>query len=125
MTRSNARITKTAKNDRQQRIKELNDYIWSLQHKCPTITKINANMIMQFCQFSVMASDLSTAIQSKDINRVNPVELKEMMDAYASINKVVLALYKALQFDKIKDEKADNGNKFQAMFLMAQKEGDF
>lgn len=88
------------------------------------VTEINRNLIMQFCRFEVLANDISENLQD-NMEDLDPLEVKSMLESYESINKIVLQLYKTLQFATIKDESADMGNKFTRMFNESLKEGDF
>ena len=44
---------------RNRAIKALNDYIWTLNHKCSSVTQINRELILQYCRFMVMAEEIS------------------------------------------------------------------
>lgn len=123
-TMQKSKVTPARKAKRTKAIKALNDYIWSLKGKCPMVTEINRSLIMQFCRFEVLANDISKNLQD-NMEDLDPLEVKSMLESYESINKIVLQLYKTLQFATIKDESADMGNKFTRMFNESLKEGDF
>ena len=48
-TTKTAKTTKMDKAKKQKAIEELNKYMWSLKGKCPMITEVNRDLIMQYC----------------------------------------------------------------------------
>ena len=49
---------------RNRAIKKLNNYIWTLQHRCDTINKVNENLIMQYCRFTGLAEEISQELST-------------------------------------------------------------
>lgn len=109
---------------RNRAIRELNDYIWTLSHKCDSITQINRELILQYCRFMVMAEEVSQDIATQqDDMRITMLKNKIML--YKEYNKIALNLYKVLRFSEIKDELADYGNPYTRILNEAEKDGDF
>ena len=109
---------------RNRAIKKLNNYIWTLQHRCDTINKVNENLIMQYCRFTVLAEEVSQEL-TVNLDKMDAANIEAHLRRYEQFNKTALGIYKALKFDKIKDEEADNGNPFTRMLTESQKDGDF
>ena len=114
-------MTNTARN---RAIKKLNNYIWTLQHRCDTINKVNENLIMQYCRFTVLAEEISQELTA-NLDKMDAANVEAHLRRNEQFNKTALGIYKALKFDKIKDEEADNGNPFTRMLTEAQNDGDF
>ena len=103
---------------RNRAIKALNDYIWTLNHKC------NRELILQYCRFMVMAEEISQEIAVAQ-DDVKITALKNKIILYKEYNKIALNLYKVLRFREIKDELADYGNPYTRILNEAEKDGDF
>lgn len=109
---------------RNRSIKALNKYIWGLAHRCDSITKINTELILQYCRFTVMAEEVSLDISDR-AEEMRSTELKNKIALYERYNKIALNLYKVLKFNEIKDELADYGNPYTKLLNEAQDDGDF
>lgn len=118
------KLEKMANTKRNRAIKALNSYIWTLAHKCNSITQINKELILQYCRFMVMADELSLELATKQ-EQMKITELKNKLFLYEKYNKIALNLYKVLKFEEIKDELADYGNPYTRLLNEAQKDGDF
>ena len=72
-----------AKKSRETKIKELNDYIWTLEGKCEKVNKINTGLILQYCRFMVLADELSIeiakniGIQTIFVSKFRPAAVKD------------------------------------------------
>ena len=64
-----------AKKSRETKIKELNNYIWTLEGKCEKVNKINTGLILQYCRFMVLAEEISVEI-SKNIEKYDDLEVE-------------------------------------------------
>ena len=109
---------------RNRAIKALNDYIWTLNHKCSSVTQINRELILQYCRVMVMAEEISQEIAAAQ-DDVKITALKNKIILYKEYNKIALNLYKVLRFSEIKDELADYGNPYTRILNEAEKDGDF
>lgn len=109
---------------RNRAIKALNDYIWTLNHKCSSVTQINRELILQYCRFMVMAEEISQEIAAAQ-DDVKITALKNKIILYKEYNKIALNLYKVLRFSEIKDELAGYGNPYTRILNEAEKDGDF
>lgn len=112
-------ISKRAKD-----IKELNDFIWSLKGKCDGITEVNKGLILQYCQFAVLTSEISKKME-KDLDRMTEEQFDFYLKKYEKFNKIMLNLYKTLNLSQIKDKAEDANNPYKKLFLEAEKDGDF
>lgn len=119
-----AKTTQMDKAKKQKAIEELNKYMWSLKGKCPMITEVNRDLIMQYCQFTVLGSAISAEL-ADGIDDMLPLEAKSKLEHYQAINKITLSLYKTLGLGDIKDDTADLGNKFLRAAQEQENEGDF
>lgn len=115
---------KMANIKRNRAIKALNDYIWTLNHKCSSVTQINRELILQYCRFMVMAEEISQEIAVAQ-DDVKITALKNKIILYKEYNKIALNLYKVLRFSEIKDELADYGNPYTRILNEAEKDCDF
>lgn len=62
---------------RNRAIKALNDYIWTLNHKCSSVTQINRELILQYCRFMVMAEEISQEIAvAQDDVKITALKIK-------------------------------------------------
>ena len=62
---------------RNRAIKALNDYIWTLNHKCSSVTQINRELILQYCRFMVMSEEISQErAAAQDEVRITGLESK-------------------------------------------------
>lgn len=113
-----------AVNKRARAIRALNKYIWTLKHQCGSITKVNAELIMQYCRFTVLAEEISIDIAA-NAETMNAAALKNKIAMYERFNKIALNLYKVLKFGEIRDELADYGNPYTKLLNEAQEDGDF
>ena len=52
-------------------------------------------------------------------------ELDICLKKYEKINKIMLNLYKSLNFSTIKNEMADLGNPYTKLYMEAEQDGDF
>ena len=117
---------------RTREINKLNDFIWSLKGQCDSITEVNRGLIRQYCQFAVLSSEVAKNIEEK-FDSMDEEELdartEEQFDfcikKYEKFNKIMLNLYKTLNFSTIKDELADFGNPYTKLYLEAEQDGDF
>lgn len=103
--------------------KQLNSFIWSLKGKCNGITEINAQLINQYCRFTIMAEDMSIKIrQDFDDGNYEAVEAKTKI--YEKMNKLQLNLYKTLRFEQIKDKLAGYGDNPYITLMKEEAEED-
>ena len=109
---------------RTREINKLNDFIWSLKGKCDSITEVNRDLIRQYCQFTVMSSEVAKDIE-ENFDSMNEEDLDVCLKKYEKINKIMLNLYKSLNFSTIKDEMADFGNPYTKLYMEAEQDGDF
>ena len=109
---------------RTRDINELNDYIWSLKGKCDGITDMNKGLILQYCRFAVMSSEVAKDIE-ENFDSMNEEDLDICLKKYEKINKIMLNLYKSLNFSTIKNEMADLGNPYTKLYMEAEQDGDF
>ncbi len=113
-----------AKKSRETKIKELNEYIWTLEGKCEKVNKINTGLILQYCRFMVLTDELSVEI-SRNVDKYNDVELAQLIAKYEKLQKLALAIYKTLKLDSIKSEDGSKENPFMKLLNEAQADGDF
>ena len=66
-----------AKKSRETKIKELNNYIWTLEGKCEKVNKINTGLILQYCRFMVLAEEISVEI-SKNIENYDEAQINTL-----------------------------------------------
>ena len=109
---------------RTRDINELNDYIWSLKGKCDGITDMNKGLILQYCRFAVMSSEMSKKME-KELDAMTEEQFDFCIKKYEKFNKIMLNLYKTLNFSTIKDELADFGNPYTKLYMEAEQDGDF
>ena len=109
---------------RTREINKLNDFIWSLKGQCDSITEVNRDLIRQYCQFTVMSSEVAKDIE-ENFDSMNEEDLDICLKKYEKINKIMLNLYKSLNFSTIKNEMANLGNPYTTLYLEAEKDGDF
>ena len=112
-----------AKKSRETKIKELNDYIWTLEGKCEKVNKINTGLILQYCRFMVLADDLSIEI-AKNIKN-DDADIAQLIAKYEKLQKLALNIYKTLKLDDIKSEDGSKENPFIKLLQEAQTDGDF
>ena len=120
----NIGVVNMAVSKRTRDINELNDYIWSLKGKCDGITDMNKGLILQYCRFAVMSSEMSKKME-KELDAMTEEQFDFCIKKYEKFNKIMLNLYKTLNFSTIKDELADFGNPYTKLYLEAEKDGDF
>ena len=60
-----------------------------------------------------------------DKSQQSPLRFDFCIKKYEKFNKIMLNLYKTLNFSTIKDELADFGNPYTKLYLEAEKDGDF
>ena len=113
-----------AKKSRETKIKELNDYIWTLEGKCEKISKINTGLILQYCRFMVLTDELSNEI-SKNIEKYDDAQIAQLIAKYEKLQKLALNIYKTLKLDDIKSDDGSKGNPFMKLLEEAQSDGDF
>ena len=113
-----------AKKSRDKKIKELNDYIWTLEGKCEKVTKINAGLILQYCRFVVVADELSVEI-TKKIDKLSEKDAAALVEKYEKLQKLALNIYKTLKLDDIADAEGSKENPFLKLLADAQNDGDF
>ena len=109
---------------RTREINKLNDFIWSLKGQCDSITEVNRGLIRQYCQFAVLSSEVAKTIE-KELDAMTEEQFDFCIKKYEKFNKIMLNLYKTLNFSTIKDELADFGNPYTKLYLEAEKDGDF
>ncbi len=112
-----------AKKSRETKIKELNDYIWTLEGKCEKVNKINTGLILQYCRFMVLADELSIEI-AKNIKN-DDADIAQLIAKYEKLQKLALNIYKTLKLDDIKSEDGSKENPFIKLLQEAQTDGDF
>lgn len=112
------------KKSRAKRIKELNDYIWSLEGKCERVNKINTGLILQYCRFMVLADELSLEIASH-LDDYDADQMEFTISKYEKLQKLALNIYKTLKLDAIKFDGDNAGNPFLQLLQEAQNDGDF
>ena len=112
-----------AKKSRETKIKELNDYIWTLEGKCEKVNKINTGLILQYCRFMVLADELSIEI-AKNIKN-DDADIAQLIAKYEKLQKLALNIYKTLKLDDIKSEDGNKENPFIKLLQEAQTNGDF
>lgn len=120
----NIGVVNMAISKRTRDINELNSFIWSLKGKCDGITDMNKGLILQYCRFAVMSSEMSKKME-KDLDAMTEEQFDFCIKKYEKFNKIMLNLYKTLNFSTIKDELADFGNPYTKLYLEAEKDGDF
>jgi hypothetical protein len=113
-----------AKKSRETKIKELNDYIWTLEGKCEKVNKINTGLILQYCRFMVLTDELSVDIAS-NIEKYDDEQITQMIAKYEKLQKLALNIYKTLKLDDIKSDGDNAGNPFMKLLQEAQSDGDF
>jgi hypothetical protein len=113
-----------AKKSRETKIKELNDYIWTLEGKCEKVNKINTGLILQYCRFMVLTDELSVDIAS-NIEKYDDEQITQMIAKYEKLQKLALNIYKTLKLDDIKSDGDNAGNPFMKLLQEAQADGDF
>ena len=120
----NIGVVNMAISKRTRDINEFNSFIWSLKGKCDGITDMNKGLILQYCRFAVMSSEMSKKME-KDLDAMTEEQFDFCIKKYEKFNKIMLNLYKTLNFSSIKDELADFGNPYTKLYLEAEKDGDF
>ena len=120
----NIGVINMAISKRTREINKLNDFIWSLKGQCDSITEVNRDLIRQYCQFTVMSSEVAKDIE-ENFDSMNEEDLDICLKKYEKINKIMLNLYKSLNFSTIKDEMADFGNPYTKLYMEAEQDGDF
>ena len=113
-----------AKKSRETKIRELNNYIWTLEGKCEKVNKINAGLILQYCRFMVLAEEISVEI-SKNIENYDEAQINTLFVKYEKLQKLALNIYKTLKLDDIKPEDGSKENPFLKLLQEAQTDGDF
>ena len=113
-----------AKKSRETRIKELNDYIWTLEGKCEKVNKINTGLILQYCRFMVLTDEISVDL-ANNIDSYDDDTVAQLIAKYEKLQKLALAIYKTLKLDNIQAEDAGKGNPFVKLLQEAQNDGDF
>ena len=113
-----------AKKSRETKIKELNDYIWTLEGKCEKVNKINTGLILQYCRFMVLTDELSVDIAS-NIEKYDDEQIAQKIAKYEKLQKLALNIYKTLKLDDIKSDGDNAGNPFMKLLQEAQSDGDF
>lgn len=113
-----------AKKSRDKKIKELNDYIWTLKGKCEKVTQINAGLILQYCRFTVITDELSVEI-TKKIDKLPEKEANQLIEKYEKLQKMALNIYKTLKLDDIAEADGSKENPFLKLLADAQNDGDF
>ena len=114
----------SGKKNREKKIKELNDYIWTLEGKCEKVSKINTGLIMQYCRFQVLTDELSVEI-AQNMDDYNADQLALVVAKYEKLQKLALNIYKTLKLDAIKSDGDNAGNPFLQLLQEAQSDGDF
>ena len=112
------------KKSREKRIKELNDYIWTLEGKCEKVNKINTGLILQYCRFMVLADELSIEI-AEHLEDYDADQMEFTISKYEKLQKLALNIYKTLKLDAIKSDGDNSGNPFLQLLQEAQTDGDF
>lgn len=112
------------KKSREKRIKELNDYIWTLEGKCEKVNKINTGLILQYCRFMVLADELSIEI-AEHLEDYDEGKMEFTISKYEKLQKLALNIYKTLKLDAIKSDGDNAGNPFLQLLQEAQADGDF
>lgn len=113
-----------AKKSRESKIKELNDYIWSLEGKCEKVNRINTGLILQYCRFMVLADELSVEI-AEHLGDYDADQMAFTISKYEKLQKLALNIYKTLKLDSIQPEDASKENPFMKLLSEAQADGDF
>ena len=113
-----------ARKSRETKIKELNDYIWTLEGKCEKINKINTGLILQYCRFMVLADELSVEI-SKNVDKHDESQINTLFTKYEKLQRLALNIYKTLKLDDIKSDDGSKENPFLKLLQEAQTDGDF
>lgn len=113
-----------AKKSRETRIKELNDYIWTLEGKCEKVTKINTGLILQYCRFMVLTDEISVDL-ANNIDKYDDDKVALLIAKYERLQKLALNIYKTLKLDAIKSDGDNAGNPFLQLLQEAQTDGDF
>ncbi len=113
-----------AKKSRDKKIKELNDYIWTLEGKCEKVTRINADLILQYCRFTAIADELSVEI-SKSIDKLPEKDAAQLIEKYERIQKLALNIYKTLKLDAVAADEGSKENPFAKLLKDSQDDGDF
>jgi len=117
-------VKKTGKTARLKRIKNLNAFIWQLEGKCETISKVNEQLILQYCRFAVLADEMSIEI-SEGTGLFEQNDIENRIKLYEKYQKMALNLYKILKFDTIQKGVGGKENPFTKMLNDSQKDGDF
>ena len=112
-----------AKKSRETRIKELNDYIWTLEGKCEKVTKINTGLILQYCRFMVLMDEITVDL-AMNIDKYDDDKVTQMVGKYEKLQKLALAIYKTLKLDNIQAEDSSKENPFVKLLNEAQVDGD-
>ena len=105
-----------AKKSRETKIRELNNYIWTLEGKC--------EKVLQYCRFMVLAEEISVEI-SKNIEKYDEAQINTLFVKYEKLQKLALNIYKTLKLDDIKPEDGSKENPFLKLLQEAQADGDF
>ena len=113
-----------AKKSRETKIKELNDYIWTLEGKCEKVNKINTGLILQYCRFMILMEEITVDL-AKNIDKYDDDKVAQLVGKYEKLQKLALAIYKTLKLDDIKNEDGSKGNPFMKLLEEAQADGDF
>ena len=113
-----------AKKSRETKIKELNDYIWTLEGKCEKVNKINTGLILQYCRFMILMEEITVDL-AKNIDKYDDDKVAQLVAKYEKLQKLALAIYKTLKLDDIKNEDGSKGNPFMKLLEEAQADGDF
>ena len=113
-----------AKKSRETKIKELNDYIWTLEGKCEKISKINTGLILQYCRFMVLTDELSIEI-AKNMDKYDADQMAVVVAKYERMQKLALNIYKTLKLDDIKSDDGSKENPYLKLLQEAQADGDF
>ena len=114
----------SGKKSREKRIKELNDYIWTLEGKCEKVNKITTGLILQYCRFMVLADELSIEI-AEHLEDYDADQMEFTISKYEKLQKLALNIYKTLKLDAIKADGDNAGNPFLQLLQEAQTDGDF
>ena len=112
-----------AKKSRETRIKELNDYIWTLEGKCEKVTKINTGLILQYCRFMVLTDEISVDL-ANNIDKYDEEKVAQLIAKYERLQKLALNIYKTLKLDSIQAEDSSKENPFVKLLNEAQADGD-
>lgn len=106
------------------KVKAMNEFIWTLKNKCESINGVNKELIMQYCRFACLADETSKEIQTK-LHTLRADELDDKLKLYEKLNKITLNLYKVLKFESIKEEIADFDNGYTKLIMENKADDDF